>query len=249
MDDAHLDRLVYANLYPFYELMAAGAPTSRLERFEGVTACIVPAVAQRSFMNAVLYEDAAALEPVLDRLAAIYDAAGVAAWTVWVHPGDEAAAGVLERAGHTLDARPVSMGMPLAGWEPPDASDVEVGPIDVGDVTRINDAAYGWNDEFTHGLLQAPEGLRLYGAQVDGEPAACAAWLRHADDCAVYMVACLPAAQGRGLASELMRRMLCDGNAEGCTTTTLQASPSGYPIYLRLGYRDLGRLEMWERRR
>ena len=125
----------------------------------------------------------------------------------------------------------------------------DIGPIDVAGITRINDAAYGWAGEFARGFTRRRRNLRLYGARLGGEDVACAAWLRVGDDCAVYFVASLPEARGRGLATDLMIRMLTDALAEGCTTTTLQASKAGYPIYRRLGYRDLGALEMWERRR
>ncbi len=249
MDDARLARLAYDSLYPFYEMVAGGCATSRIERLDGVVACVVPEVPDRSFMNSVIYDDSAALEPALPDLAGIYDAAGVNAWTVWSRAADPAAAQALERAGHVLDASPAAMAMPLGAWEEPAGQAAEIGEIDVAGLTRINDAAYGWDGEFTRGFTEAPETLRRYGARLDGNEAACAAWMRSGDDCAVYMVASLPAAQGRGLATALMARMLSDARSEGCTTTTLQASKAGYPIYRRLGYRDLGPLQMWERRR
>jgi GNAT superfamily N-acetyltransferase len=249
MDDALLRALAYDGLYPFFEVLAAGAPTSRMQRLGGVTATVVPATPDRSFMNSVAYDDTEALQAALDHLSVAYDEAGVNAWTVWVRPGDVEAARSLEAAGHMLDAQPTAMGMPLREWEPREGSGAGIRPIGLADVTRINDVAYGWHDEFVNGLLSAPPELRLHGALLEGEPVACSAWIRRGDDCAVYLVACLPAARGRGLATALMSRMLSEAHAEGCATTSLQASSAGYPIYRRLGYRDLGRLEMWERRR
>ena len=250
MDDAGLRQMAYESLYPFYEMIAGGSATSRVERLDGVLACVVPAVPERSFMNAVIYDDGAALDAALPELSSLYDDAGVRAWTVWVRAGDRTVADALGRAGNALDASPAAMAMPLSEWEPAGGGDgADIGEIDVAGLTRINDAAYGWDGEFTKGFSEAPEELRRYGARLGGEDVACAAWLRTGDDCAVYMVACLPRAQGQGLATALMRRMLTDAKGEGCTTTTLQASKPGYPIYRRLGYRDLGALEMWERRR
>jgi hypothetical protein len=46
-----------------------------------------------------------------------------------------------------------------------------------------------------------------------------------------------------------MRRALVDARERGCTTTTLQATQMGQPVYSRLGYRDYGRVQMWERRK
>jgi ribosomal protein S18 acetylase RimI-like enzyme len=248
MDDARLAALAYDNLYPFYEVIAGGTGSSRIERLDGVVASVVPAVPERSIMNGVIYEDAARLAAALPELGRLYDAAGVNAWTVWVRTGDREAAAALDEAGHVLDASPAGMAMPLEDWQPPAGRGSRIGEAALADVTRVNDAAYGWDGEFSRGLEQAPPELRLYGADVDGQPAAVAAWLPAGDDCAVYMVGALPAARGRGLATDLMIQMLSDAKAEGCATTSLQATKAGYPIYRRLGYRDLGPLEMWERR-
>jgi GNAT superfamily N-acetyltransferase len=65
----------------------------------------------------------------------------------------------------------------------------------------------------------------------------------------VTLVGTLEAARGRGLATLLMRRALADARERGCTTTTLVATKMGHPIYARLGYRDFGRVQMWERRK
>jgi len=45
-----------------------------------------------------------------------------------------------------------------------------------------------------------------------------------------------------------MTRALLDARERGCTTTSLQATKMGQPVYDRLGYRDLGPIQMWERR-
>jgi hypothetical protein len=43
-------------------------------------------------------------------------------------------------------------------------------------------------------------------------------------------------------------QVLLDSRDRGCKTTTLQATKMGEPVYAALGYRVIGRLEMWERR-
>ena len=63
------------------------------------------------------------------------------------------------------------------------------------------------------------------------------------------MVATLERARGRGLATALMRQALLEARERGMETTSLQATRMGAPIYARLGYRDLGAIQMWERRR
>jgi len=64
----------------------------------------------------------------------------------------------------------------------------------------------------------------------------------------VTFVATLPEARGRGLAARLLTHALHDARERGCTTTSLQATKMGQPLYERLGYRNLGPLHMWERR-
>jgi hypothetical protein len=46
-----------------------------------------------------------------------------------------------------------------------------------------------------------------------------------------------------------MRTALREARERGCTTTCLEATARGEPVYARLGYRPLGRLGMWELRR
>jgi predicted GNAT family acetyltransferase len=67
-------------------------------------------------------------------------------------------------------------------------------------------------------------------------------------DAWILFVATHPDARGEGLATALMKQGLRAAVDRGCTTTTLEASPMGRPIYERMGYLPLGTVEMWERR-
>ena len=111
----------------------------------------------------------------------------------------------------------------------------------------INDRAYGW-PEGTWGNFndESSTELRAYVARVDGEPAATIATIDLGDDCEIWSVATLPEARGRGLCTALMRQGLWDARQGGCSTSTLEATAAGRPVYERLGYADLGALEMWE---
>ena len=68
-------------------------------------------------------------------------------------------------------------------------------------------------------------------------------------DCHVALVATEVRRRKRGLATALMALALREARDAGCTTTTLQATAGAAGAYERLGYRRLGGLEMWERRR
>ena len=39
---------------------------------------------------------------------------------------------------------------------------------------------------------------------------------------------------------------LLDARDRGCTTSSLQATKAGFPVYQRLGYQDVCALDMWE---
>jgi GNAT superfamily N-acetyltransferase len=84
-------------------------------------------------------------------------------------------------------------------------------------------------------------------AVVHGEAVGCAVAHDANGDCHITLVATLPAHRRQGIASGLVRRLVRRGRERGCTTTSLVATRIGVPVYARLGYRDLGAVQMWER--
>jgi GNAT superfamily N-acetyltransferase len=115
----------------------------------------------------------------------------------------------------------------------------------------INDRAYGDAAGTWAGALGElpPEAGHLYLAHVANEPASFVLMHDHDDDCGFWFAATVPEARGRGLVTGLLRRALLYARERGRTTSTTQATAMGRGIYRRLGYRDLGPLELWERRR
>lgn len=250
MSDAELFDRHLAGMERFAQALVAGGD-GWLVRFDGVLATVIPAAPDRSLFNAVMYSDPAGLVAALPRLADVYDQAGVRAWTVWVREGDAVARDALAAAGHVLDAAPRAMGRELPGVDPPPAGALTWERADgVGEVAALNDAAYGGGGQWIAGAAGlADPGLHLYLARVDGRPAACVGCLDHEGDAGVVMVATAETARRRGLATGLMRQALADAAQRRCRSTTLVATRAGAPVYARLGYRDLGGMEMWERRR
>lgn len=222
-------------------------PGGSVLELDGVSAAIVPRLADRSIANCVVYRDVAALESSLGELAAAYDDAGVSAWAVWAHESDERAGRVLEDAGHMLDSHPMAMWIdPAAVQRPPDG-DLELEPDLDRFVAVVVDAYH--MPAFAEAVTSYPPGYRPYLALADGEPAACLAILDVDGDATVTWVGTVERARGRGLASKLMRHALADAAERGCDVSTLQATAMGEPIYARLGYREMGRVNMWERRK
>ena len=251
MDDATLAARQCASQMATF-VANIGSAGSVLRPVDGVIATLVPSVPNRSLPNSVVYADAAALtDDVLDALGAAYDDAGVQAWTVWVRPGDDAVAVRLAARGHVHDAQPMLMAGELAAmdiaprapleWEP-DPSWALLG--------RLNDRAYGMPGDFERlGAAMTDEQTVAWVARVGGEPVGCAGIHVHDGDAEVWMVAVVPEARGRGLSGEILRHALTAAVRDGAVTTSLESSAMGEPTYRALGYRSLGRLGMWEKRR
>jgi GNAT superfamily N-acetyltransferase len=250
MDDATLAARQLRSQREMYRAMGSASPGARVvEADGGVLAAVVPARPDRSVVNAVVYEDGAALVAARDTLAAVYAEAGVVAWTVWTRPGDEEVPRALAAAGHRHDAQPLLMAAAIGELDVLPRRELDLEPAPAwADAARINDACYGQDPQHSFAAAFGGFDARLYVARLDGEPAACAGARWHEGDCGIYFVATLPHARGQGVASELLRTALRDARAAGCETTSLEATALGAPVYERLGYRPLGRLGMWELR-
>lgn len=249
MDDSALYARMHANLRQFCRLTGNASPGARVLELPGVIASVVPVAPDRSILNSVVYDSPDGLARALPELAGAYVETGVRAWTVWVPATDAGTAELLAGSGHALDADPAVMCMELDGFDLPRPADLDLveGPS-VETYMELNDRAYGFEQPgFTTGIRELP-GVVFYVARLDGEPVACAGGHDHEGDCCITFVATLPEARGRGLARKLMVLTLRDAIDRGCTTASLQATKMGYPLYVKLGFKDLGRLQMWERR-
>ena len=250
MDDRALFDRQYAGLREFCRLLGQAAPESRVLELDGVLGAVVPAAPGRSVVNSVTYRSASDLERALPDLAAAYEAAGVRAWTVWVPHFDTEAAALLEGAGHALDADPEAMVMELGELDGPAPAGLDLDPAPaVATVARLNDLAYTFEGNDFERALQSAPALHCYVARDEGRPVCCATGHDWDGDFSVTFVATVPEARGRGLASRLLALALQEARERGCTTTSLQATKAGEPVYRRLGYRGLGPVQMWERRR
>ena len=53
--------------------------------------------------------------------------------------------------------------------------------------------------------------------------------------------------RGKGMAKALCRKMLVDAKQEGAVKSVLASSQKGHPLYLKLGYRDVSKMWVFER--
>ena len=88
--------------------------------------------------------------------------------------------------------------------------------------------------------------IRWHAAYEQEEPVCSVGTIELGDDCCVTGVATPPEHHGRGIAGWLLRRAHADAREHGLRTASLQAARAGASLYERLGFSDLGCVEMWE---
>lgn len=216
---------------------------ARWEERGGIGALITPDVPQRSLGNAVFYEPPADIPSAYEWLEELYRS--VDAWTVWVPHHDEATARALEERGHALDAGPLLMQLDLATF---DGTAIDWAPGTPEQLAAINEAAYPWQDGSLGRLIARATDADAFRIYVRGDDAALAV-CDYEGDAYVTFVATRPEARGRGLASGLLTSALLEARERGCDVSSLVATRAGAPIYARLGYREIGVAQMWEKRR
>jgi len=248
MDDAALAARESSSIRAFY-----AALSTRVEEVApGVQAAITPARPRRSILNGVVYATAGAVDAdVLARLDDCYAAARVHAWLVWVRPGDTRASLACAAAGLRLDGRPMLMAAPMEEIALDGPVPALLEGAGLAEVAAINDAAYAMppGAGFAGALETVVDGgSHVTAAAWKGRAAACAVVRDHAGDAGVYFVGTVPAARGHGLATGVVRAALRAARNRGMASTSLEASAMGERVYRELGYRSLGRFELWERR-
>jgi GNAT superfamily N-acetyltransferase len=119
------------------------------------------------------------------------------------------------------------------------------------DVGVINDLAYGYGTDSFRKALSGISGdeVRVYVARAKGRPVACLMTVDDDSNTDIGWVAVEPEARGRGLSGKLLAHALADAAERGQRMSTLVSTKLGRPVYERLGFRGLGRLQMWERTR
>ena len=251
VDESELRRRAIAGLRDEVEAFGSGHPDSLSIRDDGLLASVTPASPQRSLFNSVFYEYPEVLVAHLDDLAETYDSHGIDAWTVWVPDEDRDTARLLADRGHQLDAEPRAMALELADLAPAGATpdEIEARTGDPATAADLNDRAYGYGPDGFRAALAGDTAIRWHAAYAGEEPVCCVGTIEVGDDCCVTGVATPPEHRGRGIAGWLVREVLEQARDAGMATASLQATKAGAPIYERLGFRDLGFIEMWELRR
>ena len=251
VDEGELRRRAVVGLRDEVEAFGSGSPDATLLCRDGLIASVTPSSPQRSLFNSVYYEDPEVLAAELDGLERTYAEAGIGAWTVWVPDEDRGTARLMESRGHMLDAAPRAMAMHLddLATAPPAPEGVEPAPGSVAIGAELNDRAYGYGPDGFRAALATETSIRWHAAYDDEEPVGCVGTIDVDDDCLVTGVATPSEHRGRGVAGWLLHSVLAEARGKGMRTSSLQATRAGAPLYERLGFVDLGFVEMWELRR
>lgn len=247
MDEATLRARLWDGFARLQTLLGGHAGRGSVLVRDGLVASVVPSAPESPTLNA-----AVAIEPEravveIERLTDRYAEANVRRWGLWLDASATDVARALTEAGMVVTSASPGMGAAIEELalevEPPRRADLPT-------VGRVNDRAYGnYDARLERTLAPLPNGiLRAYRADVHGTPAAVAMALHHGEDCGVSFVATIPQARRRGLATNVMRQVLAEARAQGCTSTTLQATDVGERLYTNLGYRRLCVMQLWERR-
>lgn len=248
MTDAELSARMRENLVAYKQLQGADAALRHLS-LPGVEASALLPQPTMLFQQMVVYTHPEALAEALGPLDAFFREHRIPAWRVSVPTGDAEAERLLSRAGYhpadvvrvmglTLDALPVAPpSLPLER------------PRDMRTLIALNEEAFGERMLHTHLWREhLPPGLHVAQLREAGRPVAGGAALDAGDSAGIYLVATVPSARRRGLASEVMRGLLHDARARGLAASVLQSTELGHGVYKRLGYRDVDGWTNWVRR-
>lgn len=87
---------------------------------------------------------------------------------------------------------------------------------------------------------------RHYLGRLDGEPVATASLFLAAGVAGLYFASTAPDLRGRGIGTAITHATLLAAREMGFTTAVLGSSPMGHRMYLRLGFRDLCVVDVYE---
>ncbi|HET9074460.1 MAG TPA: GNAT family N-acetyltransferase [Solirubrobacteraceae bacterium] len=114
-------------------------------------------------------------------------------------------------------------------------------------VAEVFDAPLGLMRQLSSPRLLRAPGIEVLLGVLDGEPVATALLDVNPSGAGIINVATRAGARGRGIGSALTAAAAARAFARGAPLCQLLATPTGQPVYARLGFRELERWSAWVR--
>ena len=243
LERAHLNLVDSSRL--FYELDPSAAIEAGPDWLFGAGSASHPVISNAAFRR----DDDVDGEDFVARALEFF-AARDRRFSIWLRAerdADDDLAAAAEAAGFqaVYEMPEMLLDAPLATEAPPAGAELRrlTDPEQVPDFWRVAKAAYASNgfppEVFAgytrhEGLLD--ESVAAFVAYLDGEPASIAMTIVNNGIAGIYWVGSLEQARGKGLGRAVTVAATNAGFALGAEIASLQASPMGKPIYLKMGY-------------
>lgn len=223
----------------------AGHPTAQVDSLTMIATGLPIAFFNGVFVQAATSDPEAAIDATIT-----YFAEHDVPFLIWVREGLDEPLLAAGRAAGLRDAGEVpAMGLRAVEQIPATSSVIEVviGRDDADlEAHRIvltagfempNDVA---DRIIGDGLLQDDDAAIAVG-RLEGVPVATALLCQSGTTAGVYNVATVPDYRRQGYGETVTWAVVAEGVRRGCTHSVLQSSPTGYAVYRRMGYQDVGR--------
>ena len=214
--------LYLRGLVASWEGLAAPRPEAKVVRGNGFVAARFP---EPYLNNAVLFTPDA-----VESAADVYGSGE--AYALWCLDDDEPTSDALAQRGYVHSETTRPMVRVLDDIPAPTAT-----PVIDADLPRFADLL-----GVPAHLLTGVPALRAYA---DSRYDSGLVLQRAQEDVYVSMVFTRPEARGRGLATAVLKAALHEARADGASTATLQSTPMAEGLYLRYGFRPVGRWQEW----
>ena len=250
-----LARLEHENLIETFSDGVANAPGSLVWRRDGVV--LLASGLPIRFFNQVLIEHEDAAPEAIEAAVGAIRERGQPFVVHLRRRTDDHFRALVHALGLVLpaDASPMP-GMalhPIPASGPTIPAGHEIRQVDdqagMDDHIRTGALGFGMPEDMLRAIVPPDTWLRpgntVYVGYTDGQPVTTGLGSRTGTTLGVYNIATVESARRQGLGAAITARVAADGAAAGCDVAILQASPMGYPIYERLGYRTVVEYDGW----
>jgi GNAT superfamily N-acetyltransferase len=238
----------HAGAWRAFEVFATALPQGRMIHRPGVAAAVTGS--PNPLFNQAMVRDGGAgpdeLAEVLDELAST----GLRHTVVLRQAVDDRFTELLGRRGFTSRVSTPGMALhPIPTAVPDSTLDIRSGPGLFDEHRRLT--AIGFEmapedvDSFMHSSVAHLDGVDLYVGYEDGEAVATALGFAREGTLTVFNVVTVPEHRGKGHGGAITMAAVAGGASRGCDVAALQSTPSGLPVYVRLGFETVVEYDIW----